>query len=166
MHDCWPPSLVKRHVCWFSTTLLNTCDVNDVGYDEVVALHGRYSVKLQQICLRTWYYSIKHAPWSIGNQREKLLDRCPSIRYANLHCETISAKTSTLSIQHTCRVECCYVTAALNIYACWPSITVTNTAASQREKLFDRRPSIRHDTNTVKLYQPNQLHCQYTIHAV
>ena len=40
-------------------------------------------VKLQQICLRTWYYSIKHASWSIGNQREKLLDRCPSIRHAN-----------------------------------------------------------------------------------
>ena len=26
------------------------CDVNAVGYDEVVALHGRCSVKLQQIC--------------------------------------------------------------------------------------------------------------------
>ena len=61
-------------VCWVSTTLLNTCDVMDVGYDVLVALHGRCSVKLQQICLRTWYYSIKHASWSIGNQREKLLD--------------------------------------------------------------------------------------------
>ena len=42
-HDCLPPSLVKWHVCWFSTTLLNTCDVKDVGYDELVALHGRCS---------------------------------------------------------------------------------------------------------------------------
>ena len=73
MHDCWP-SLVKRHVCWFSTTLLNTHDVKDDGYDELVALRGRCSVKLQQICMRTWYYSIKHASWSIGNQGEKLLD--------------------------------------------------------------------------------------------
>ena len=46
-----PESLVKRHVCWFSTTLLNTRDVKDVGYDELVALRGRCSLKLQQICL-------------------------------------------------------------------------------------------------------------------
>ena len=70
-HDCWPP-----------------CDVNDVGYGELVALHDRCSVKLQQICLRTLYYSIKHAYWSIGNQREKLLNGCPFIRHANYHCET------------------------------------------------------------------------------
>ena len=37
MHDCWPPSLNKWHVCWFSTTLLNMCGVKDVGYDELVA---------------------------------------------------------------------------------------------------------------------------------
>ena len=46
-------SLVKRHVCWFSTTLFNTHDVKDVGYDELVALHGRCSAKLQPICLQT-----------------------------------------------------------------------------------------------------------------
>ena len=96
-YECWP-SLVKQHVCWFSTTILNTHDVKDVGYDELVALRGRCLVKLQQICLRTWYYSMKHASWSIGNQREKLLDRCPSIRHADynnaklyqprlLHCQ-------------------------------------------------------------------------------
>ena len=73
-------------------------DVKDVGYDELVALHGRCSVKFQQICLRYWYYSIEHASWSIGNQREKLLDRCPSIRHA--------------SLQHTCSVESCYIAAA------------------------------------------------------
>ena len=27
------------------------------------------------------------------------------IRHANLHCETLSAETATLSIQHTCPVE-------------------------------------------------------------
>ena len=97
---------------WFSTTLLNTCDVEGVGYDELVALHRHCSVKLQQICLQTWYYSNKRTSWSIGNQREKLLDWCPSIRHANLHYETLSAKTASLSIQHTCRVESCYVTAA------------------------------------------------------
>ena len=53
----------------------------------------------------TWYYLIRHASWSIGNQREKLLDQCPFIRHANLHCETLSAKTATLAIQHTCSVE-------------------------------------------------------------
>ena len=45
--------------------------VKDVGYDEVVALRGRCTVKLQQICLQTLYYSIKHAFWSIGKEREK-----------------------------------------------------------------------------------------------
>ena len=92
-----------------------------------MALRGRCLVKLQQIYLRTWYYSIKHVSWSIGNQREKLLDRCPSIRLASLQCETLSAKTATLSIQPTCRVESC----SCNTYACWPSDTVTNTAAVQ-----------------------------------
>ena len=106
------PSPVKRHVCCLSTTILNTCDFKDVRYDELVVLHGRCSVKLQQICLRTWYYSIKHASWSIGNQREKLLDRNPSIRHADKHCETLSAKTATLPTQNTCRVESCYVAAA------------------------------------------------------
>ena len=42
---------------------------------------------------------------SIGNQREKLLEWCSSFRHANQHYETLSAKTATLSIQHTCRVE-------------------------------------------------------------
>ena len=81
-------------MCWFTTTLLNMHDIKDVGCDELVALHGHCSVKLQQICLRTWYYSIKYASWSIGNQREKLLDRCPFIRHANEQCETLSVKVS------------------------------------------------------------------------
>ena len=45
---CWPR-------VWLNSMLLNTCDVKDVGYDELVALHGRCSMKLQQICLWTWY---------------------------------------------------------------------------------------------------------------
>ena len=39
-------------VCWVCTTLLNTCDVKDVGYDKLMALQGRCLVKFQQICLR------------------------------------------------------------------------------------------------------------------
>ena len=105
-------SLIKQLVCWFSTTLLNTCNVKDVGYDELVALRGRCSVKLQQICLWTWKYSIKHASLSIGNQREKLLDRCPAIRHANKQCKALLAKTATLYIQHTCHVESCYIATA------------------------------------------------------
>ena len=99
-------------MCWFSTTLLNSCNVKDVGYDELVALRGRCSVKLRQICLWTWKYSIKPASWSIGNQREKLLDAPPSDMPTNnvkLYQPKLAA---TLSIQHTCRVESCYIAAA------------------------------------------------------
>ena len=54
-HDCWPRVLLNG-MCAGSagSILLNTCDVKDVRYDELVALHGRCSVKVQQICLRTW----------------------------------------------------------------------------------------------------------------
>ena len=66
-------------------------------------------MKLQQICLRTWYHSIRHASWSVENQREKLLDRCPSIRHANLNCETLVGKAiATLSMQHTCLLVKCH----------------------------------------------------------
>ena len=80
-------------------------DLKDVGYDELVTLRGRCSAKLQQIYLRTWMYSIKHAPWSIGNQREKLLDRCPSIRHANV-------KLYQPRLLHCQCVESCYIAAA------------------------------------------------------
>ena len=53
------PSLKKWHVWWFSTTLLNTYDVEGVGYDALMALHGRCLVKLQQICRCLF----KHAYW-------------------------------------------------------------------------------------------------------
>ena len=99
-------------MCWFITELLNTRGVKDVGYDALVALRGHCSVKLKQICLRIWYYSMKHASWSIGNQREKLLDRCPFFRLAISQCEIVSAKTATLSIQHICREESSCVAAA------------------------------------------------------
>ena len=110
-HDCWPRVRVKRHVCWFSTTLLNTRDVNDVGYDKLVALRGSCSVKLQQICLRTWYYLIKHASWSIWKSKRKATWPMPLHQTCQQKCETLSAKTATLSIQHTCCVES-YVAAA------------------------------------------------------
>ena len=57
-----------------------------------MAIHGCRSMKLKQICLRTWYHSIRHV--SFENQREKLLDRCPSIRHASLNCETLVGKTT------------------------------------------------------------------------
>ena len=67
----------------------------------LVAIRGFRTMKLQHICLRTWYHSIRHV--SFENQREKLLDRCPSIRHANLNCETLVGKTiATLSMQDTC----------------------------------------------------------------
>ena len=96
------PSLNKPHVCWFSITLLNTCDVKDVRYDKLVALNGRCSVKRQQICLRlgTIQPNMPPGPLEI-KEKSHLTDVPPS------HCETLSAKTATLSIQHTCRVESC-----------------------------------------------------------
>ena len=43
-------------------------------------------------------------------EKSYLTDAPPSDMPNNT--ETLSAKTATLSIQHTCRVESCYVTAA------------------------------------------------------
>ena len=69
------------------------------------------------------------------NQREKLLNRCPFIRHANLNCETLVGKTiATLLVRHTyccssetswlCRCSC-------SKYVYWPSVTSTKTAAVQ-----------------------------------
>ena len=39
----------------------------------------------------------------LENQREKLIDRCPFIRHANLNCESLVSKTiARLSMQDTC----------------------------------------------------------------
>ena len=76
-------------------------DGKNVWCDCLVAIHGCRSVNLQQICLRTCYHSIRH--FSFENQRERLLDRCLSIRHANLNCETLVGKIiATLSMQDTC----------------------------------------------------------------
>ena len=45
-HDCWPR--VSVNMCWFSTTLLNTRNVKDVGFDELVALRGRCSLNFNR----------------------------------------------------------------------------------------------------------------------
>ena len=66
-------------MCWVFTTLLNMCDVKDVKYDELVASHGRCLVKLQQICLRTWYYSIKLASWSIEIKEKSYSTNAPPL---------------------------------------------------------------------------------------
>ena len=112
-------------MCWFSTTLLNTCDVKDVRYDKLMALNGRCSVKRQQICLQLGTIQPNMPPGPLEIKENSYLTDVPPS-----HCETLLAKTATLSIQHTCRVESCYVTADAT-YACWPRITVTNTAAVQ-----------------------------------
>ena len=99
-----------------STTLLNTSDVKDVVYDELVALRGRRSVKLQQICLQTLYYSIKHASWSIGiKEKSYLADAPPSDMPTNnvklyqprlLHCQykihVLKRVVMLLQLQHMC----------------------------------------------------------------
>ena len=94
-------------MCWFITTLLNTCDVKDVRYDKPVALNGCCSVKRQQICLRlgTIQSNMPPGPLEI-KEKSYLTDVPPS------HCEILLAKTATLSMQHTCRIESCYVDAA------------------------------------------------------
>ena len=84
-----------------------------------------------QLCLRTWYYSIKHASCSIGNQREKLLDRCRSITHAQLTLLNYISQDCYIVITTymSCREMLCRC--SCNIYAYWPSVTVTNTAAVQ-----------------------------------
>ena len=96
-----------------------------------MALHGRCSVKLQQICLPTWYYSIIHASWSIGNQREKLLDQCPPHQTCQLTLWNFISQDSYIAntTYIPCRELLCHC--SCNIYVCWPSVTVTNTAAVQ-----------------------------------
>ena len=94
--------LGNRHTCVvFQYHIICMCAGKNVWCDGLVAIHGCRSMKLQQICLRTCYHSIRHV--SFENQRDKLLDRCPSIRHANLKCETLVGKTiATLSMQDTC----------------------------------------------------------------
>ena len=118
-------NLVKQQVCWFSTTLLNMCDVKDVGYDDVVALHGRCSVKLQQMCLRTRYTiqsNMPHGPLEI-KEKNYLTDASPSDMPTN--------NVKDCYIVNTTYMSCKELLCRCNIYACWPSVTVTNTAAVQ-----------------------------------
>ena len=90
-------------------------------------------VKLKQICLRTWYHSIRHAAWSIEYSKRK------ATRSMSLH------QTCHLTLKPI-RQDCCLIVNAtchsvyrvakpwqhLSIYACWPSVfTAINTAAVQ-----------------------------------
>ena len=91
----------------------------NVWCDGLVAIHGCRSMKLQQICLRTWYHSIRHVFFE--NQRENLLDRYLSIRHANLKIHACwSSETTSLC--------CC----SCNKYVFWPSVTSTNTTDVQK----------------------------------
>ena len=91
----------------------------NVWCDGLVAIHGCRSMKLQQICLRTWYHSIRHV--SFENQREKLLDQCPSIRNANLNCETsvdyCYVVNATDMPAGPVRLHCYVAAAATNMYS-------------------------------------------------
>ena len=94
--------LSNRHTCvLFQYHIICMRAGKNVWCDGLVEIHGCRSMKLQQIWLRTWYFSIRHV--SFENQREKLLDWCPSIRHANFNCETLVGKIiAKLSMQDTC----------------------------------------------------------------
>ena len=53
-HGCWPRVSLNGMCAGSVPLLLNKCDVKDVGYDELVALHGRCSVKHQ--CMLVYMY--------------------------------------------------------------------------------------------------------------
>ena len=60
-------------------------------------------------------------------EKSYLTDALPS----NMPTNTVELSAKIATIQHTCPVESCYCRCSYNIYACWPSVTVTNTAAVQ-----------------------------------
>ena len=91
-----------------------------------MALRGRCWMQLQQMCLRTWYYSIKDASWSIGSQREKPLHQtCQLTMWNFISQDCYIVKTTYMP----CRELLCHC--SCNIYACWPSVTVNNAAVVQ-----------------------------------
>ena len=106
-------SLVKRHVCWFSTTLSNMHDVKDVGYDELV-------VVFNQTCLLVHWKSKRKATWPMP-----LHQTCQLTMWNFISQDCYIVKPTYMP----CR-ELLYH-CSCNIYACWPFVTVTNTAAVQ-----------------------------------
>ena len=99
-------------MCWFSTTLLNTRNVKGVGYDEVVALRGRCSVKLKQICLRTWYYSINMLPGPLEIKEKNYLTDAPPLDMPTNNVKLYQPRLLHCQYKHICRVERCHVAAA------------------------------------------------------
>ena len=77
-------------------------------------------MKLQQICLRTWYYSIKHASWSRKATWLMPLHQACQLTPWNFNSQDcyIANTTCMLCRELLCRCSC-------NIYACWPSVSVT-----------------------------------------
>ena len=69
------------------------CDLMDIGYDKLVALHGHCLVKRQQICLPTWYYASNMPPGELEiKEKSYLTDAPPSDMPTNtvsrlLHCQ-------------------------------------------------------------------------------
>ena len=105
--------------------------------DDLVAIHGCCSVKLQHICLRNWYHSIRHAPGPlIINEKSYSTDAHPSdipthnvklYQTRLLHCHyNIHVCWSSVTPWRELLYRC-----SCNIYACWPCVTDTNTAAVQ-----------------------------------
>ena len=56
--------------------------IKDVGYDKLLALHGRCSVKLQQICLRTFQSNMPPGPLKI-KEKSYSTDAPPSCMPTN-----------------------------------------------------------------------------------
>ena len=75
-------------------------------------------------CLRTWFYS-NMPPGQLKIKKKSYLTDAPP---PDMPTNTVKLYQPR---QYTCRVESCYVAAAATLYACWPSVTVTNTTAVQ-----------------------------------
>ena len=120
IHYCWcnvtntlllVPSLVKWHVCWFSTTLLNTCDVKDVDMmswwhymDAVQWNFNRYACELgtfNQTCLLVYWKSKRKATWPMPLQYTCQLTLWNFISQ-DCYIHAVSRVVMSLQLQHIC----------------------------------------------------------------
>ena len=81
------------------------------------------SVKLQLICLRIWYHSIRHASWPIENQREKLLNAPPPDMPTNSvkPYQACLCYVANVTFKFAEPVPLCVESCNCNKYACWAS---------------------------------------------
>ena len=124
-------SLNKWHVCRFSTTLLNMCDIKDVGYDELVAWMMTWPlfsetltdmpadlVVFNQTCLLVHCKSKRKATWLMPLH---LTWQITLWNFISQDCYIVN------TTYMPCRELLCHCSCI--IYAYWPSVTVTKTAA-------------------------------------